>query len=123
VVAAITPPPVQAAQAAANTVATATAPGVPGPMVIQATADAWIEIKNATGRVVYQAVLHAGDSYTVPDQPQLTLTTGNAAGTEVILSGNTIGPLKGHVLRNIPLDADSLKAASEPPAGSAPAAQ
>ena len=92
-------------------------------MVIQVTANAWVEIKNATGRVVYQTVMHPGDSYTVPAQPQLTLTTGNAAATEVILSGNTIGPLKGHVLRNIPLDAASLKAVSDQAAGSTPAAQ
>jgi cytoskeleton protein RodZ len=116
------PAPVAAAEGAANAAAKATAPGVPGAMVIQATADAWIEIKTATGRVVYQTVLHPGDSYTVPNQPQLTLTTGNAAATEVVLAGDTIGPLKGHVLRNIPLDADSLKAASGQSAGSAPAA-
>jgi cytoskeleton protein RodZ len=121
--AAITPSPVQAADGAATAAATATTPGVPGAMVIEATADAWIEIKNATGRVVYQTVLHPGGSYTVPDQPQLTLTTGNAPATEIVLSGNTIGPLKGHVLRNIPLDADSLRAASGQSAGSPPAAQ
>ncbi|MBW4021720.1 MAG: helix-turn-helix domain-containing protein [Proteobacteria bacterium] len=100
-----------------------TVAGSPSPMVIQATADAWIEIKNAAGKVVYQTILHPGDSYKVPDQPQLTLTTGNAAGTEIVLAGNTIGPLKGHVLRNIPLDASSLKAASVQPAVSAPTAQ
>jgi len=87
-------------------------PGASAPMVIQATADAWIEIKTAQGRVLYQNILHPGDKYTVPDQPALTLTTGNAGGTEVVLSGNVIGPLKGRVLRNIPLDPDSLKAAS-----------
>ena len=123
VVAATIPAPVQAAEGAANAVAGMPSPGVPGPMVIQATADAWIEIKNATGRVVYETVLHPGGSYTVPDQPQLTLTTGNASATEVILSGNTIGPLKGHVLRNVPLDADSLRAASAQPDGAAPTAQ
>jgi cytoskeleton protein RodZ len=119
--AAIAPPPGQVAQATATTAAAAA--GIPGPMVIQATADAWIEIKNGTGKVVYQAVLHPGDSYTVPDQPQLTLTTGNAAATEVVLSGDTIGPLRGNVLRNIPLDAASLRAASAQTAGSTPAAQ
>ncbi len=117
VVAEATPPPVQAADGAAAGAAAS------APMVIQATADAWIEIKNAAGKVVYQTILHPGDSYKVPDQPQLTLTTGNAAGTEVVLAGNTIGPLKGHVLHNIPLDADSLKAASSQPVGTPPAAQ
>jgi cytoskeleton protein RodZ len=123
VVAEATPPPPLATEGAANAAAGATTPGVAGPMVIQATSDAWIEIKTATGRVVYQTVLHPGDSYTVPDQPQLTLTTGNAAATEVVLSGDMIGPLKGHVLRNIPLDAGSLRAASGQPAGATPAAQ
>jgi cytoskeleton protein RodZ len=123
VVAATAQPQLPAAAGAVANAPDATAPGVKGPMVIQATADAWIEIKNATGRVVYQTVLHPGDSYTVPDQPQLTLTTGNAAGTEVVLAGNTIGPLKGHVLRNVPLDADSLRAASVQAAPAAPAAQ
>lgn len=114
------PSPIQAADGAAN--ANANAP-TPAGMVIQATADAWIEIKDASGKVLYQAVLHPGDSYKVPDQPQLTLTTGNAAGTQILLAGTTIGPLKGHVLRNIPLDADSLKAASGQPAGTVPTAQ
>jgi cytoskeleton protein RodZ len=100
-------------------------PGSAAAMVIQATADAWIEIKNAQGRVLYQNILHPGDKYTVPDQPALTLTTGNAGGTEVVLSGNVIGPLKGHVLHDIPLDPGSLKAASgivpsAPAAGTTP---
>lgn len=132
-VAAVTPPPAQtdAGTAQPSPVAATDAtdrvgPGAPAPMVIQATADAWIEIKNAQGRVLYQTILHPGDKYTVPDQPQLTLTTGNAEGTEVVLSGNVIGPLKGHVLHNIPLDPGALKAASGiapgSPAGAAPAA-
>jgi cytoskeleton protein RodZ len=121
VVAAITPPAGQAVQGAPD--AAGTPPGLPGPMVIQVTADAWIEIKTAAGKVVYQAILHPGGSYTVPAQPKLTLTTGNAPATEVVLSGNAIGPLKGHVLRNIPLDAASLKAVSVQTAGSTPTAQ
>lgn len=112
-VAAIAPPTVQATDgAAATSAATPTAAPADTGMVIQATADAWIEIKDAKGRVLYQTILHPGDSYKVPDQPQLTLTTGNAAGTQVVLAGNVIGPLKGHVLHDVPLDADSLKAAS-----------
>ncbi|MCB8880851.1 helix-turn-helix domain-containing protein [Acidisoma cellulosilytica] len=121
-VAAVTPPTVQATDGAASGTATA-APGlIDAGMVIQATADAWIEIKNSQGKVVYQAVMHPGDSYKVPDQPQLTLTTGNAAGTQVMLAGNVIGPLKGHVLHNIPLDADGLKAASGQSSGVVPPA-
>jgi cytoskeleton protein RodZ len=127
VVIAAPPPAATAPMVAENTpavpapVANAAAVAAPGTMVIQATADAWIEIKNGTGRVVYQKVLHSGDSYTVPDQPQLTLTTGNASGTQIVLGGNTLGSLKGHVLRNLPLDPDSLKAQIVPISTSAPA--
>ncbi|WP_158803801.1 MULTISPECIES: RodZ domain-containing protein [unclassified Acidisoma] len=80
-----------------------------GQLVIEASGDAWIEIKNGTGRVIYQHVLHSGESYTVPDQPELTLTTGNATVTTIALGGTPLGPLKGHVVRNLPLDAASLK--------------
>jgi cytoskeleton protein RodZ len=123
-VASVAPPVVQATDGAAASGGSAPAAAAPAGavpagtgVVIQATADAWIEIKDGKGRVLYQTILHPGDSYKVPDQPQLTLTTGNAAGTQVVLAGNVIGPLKGHVLHNIPLDADSLKAASGQAAG------
>jgi cytoskeleton protein RodZ len=98
-----TPPPAAPGDAAALSASA-------GQLVILANADAWIEIKNATGRVIYQHVLHSGESYTVPDQPMLTLTTGNATATTIALGGTPLGPLKGHVVRNLPLDAASLKA-------------
>jgi cytoskeleton protein RodZ len=97
-----TPPPTAPSDAAARSSSA-------GQLVILASADAWIEIKNATGRVIYQHVLHSGESYTVPDQPQLTLTTGNAMVTTIALGGTPLGPLKGHVVRNLPLDVASLK--------------
>jgi cytoskeleton protein RodZ len=97
-----TPPPAAPGDAAALSASE-------GQLVILANADAWIEIKNGTGRVIYQHVLHSGESYTVPDQPQLTLTTGNAMATTIALGGTPLGPLKGHVVRNLPLDAASLK--------------
>jgi cytoskeleton protein RodZ len=116
--AAVALPP--APPAAPGTLAEATPPAAPGDsatalsasagqLVILANADAWIEIKNGTGRVIYQHVLHSGESYTVPDQPQLTLTTGNATATTIALGGTPLGPLKGHVVRNLLLDAASLK--------------
>jgi cytoskeleton protein RodZ len=97
-----TPPPAAPGDAAALSASAAQ-------LVILANADAWIEIKNGTGRVIYQHVLHSGESYTVPDQPLLTLTTGNATATTIALGGTPLGPLKGHVVRNLPLDAASLK--------------
>jgi cytoskeleton protein RodZ len=80
-------------------------------IVVQATADAWIEVKDLTGNVLLNRVLHAGDSWPVPPQPGLVLTTGNAGGTELVVDG-VVSPLLGNpgaVRRDLPLDPDLIK--------------
>ena len=55
-------------------------------------------------------ILHAGDSYQVPDRPGLVMVTGNAGGLEVKVDdavAPALGPL-GVVMRNIALDPDRL---------------
>ncbi|HEY1935340.1 MAG TPA: RodZ domain-containing protein [Acetobacteraceae bacterium] len=80
-------------------------------IVVQATADAWIEVKDPTGNVLLNRVLHTGDSWPVPAQPGLVLTTGNAGGTELVVDG-VASPLLGNpgaVRRDLPLDPDLIK--------------
>jgi RodZ C-terminal domain len=77
----------------------------PAPVVVRAIADAWIQVLDRSGTVVFSRVLHAGDSWTPPG-PGLFLTTGNAGGTELVVNGVAGRPLgaAGAVLHQIPLD-------------------
>ena len=89
-------------------------------MVIRATADAWLTVKPKTGPAVLNKLMHAGDSWPVPPNAEgLTLTTGNAGGTQIDVDGTpTTASLggSGAVRRDLPLDADMLKSGKLPPA-------
>lgn len=80
-------------------------------IVLGATADAWLLVRDKSGQVLLNRVLHAGETWPVPAQPNLTLTTGNAGGTEVLVDGAAAPSLgiSGAVRRDIPLDPDLLK--------------
>ncbi len=101
-----------------TTVATnATTPGTtvaadPNTIVIGATADAWLEVRAPSGQILLNKVLHKGDTWAVPDQQGLVLTTGNAGGTTVTLGGTTISSLGGDgmVRHNLPLDPAVIRA-------------
>ncbi|MGC8476284.1 MAG: helix-turn-helix domain-containing protein [Acetobacteraceae bacterium] len=106
-------PPGSAAAAvptAAQDAALAAAPA----LAVLATADAWIQVRNADGGVVFSHLLHAGDSWPVPPGPALAMTTGNAGGTELVTNGIASPPLgaPGAVLRNIPLTPPPAPASS-----------
>jgi cytoskeleton protein RodZ len=87
-------------------------------MIVTATADAWVTVKQKSGPPLLNKLMHAGDSWPVPsDKPGLLLTTGNAGGTELDVDGTKIASLggSGMVRRDLPLDADALKSAPLPP--------
>ncbi|MDX5931047.1 helix-turn-helix domain-containing protein [Acidiphilium acidophilum] len=85
-----------------------TAQGISGaaaPLVISASADSWVQVQGPSGTILFSRVLKAGSTWPVPDEPGLTLTTGNAGGTELIRNGVTGAPLGpvGAVMRHVPL--------------------
>ena len=85
----------------------------PAPQVVlHADQDSWIQIQGPDGSTVVARTLKAGESYTVPDQSGLKLTTGNAGGLEIIVGGRPIPPLgqPGTVRRDIALDPARLVA-------------
>jgi cytoskeleton protein RodZ len=84
---ATTAPPATGPQAA-----TAATPPVNGKTIL-ATADDWVEVTDASGNILFSKVLHAGDSWPVPDEPGLTMTAGNAGGTEISQNGTASAPL------------------------------
>ena len=102
--------PPAATPAVATPAATGSAPDAPRGVVIRATVDSWIEIRDARRAVLFERVLKAGESYSAPDQPGLSMRTGNAGGLEITIDGipaPSIGR-KGMVRRNVVLDGRAL---------------
>ncbi|WP_025319732.1 helix-turn-helix domain-containing protein [Granulibacter bethesdensis] len=87
-------------------------------IVLKASADAWMQVKSQNGTILLNKVLHAGESWAVPEaqagQGPLLLTTGNAGGTQVVVDGHDLPPLgnNGAVRRNVPLEAEALQKAA-----------
>lgn len=79
-------------------------------VLIEALQPSWIEITDSEGRILYTNILRLGQALPIPNKPGITLTTGNAAGVQVVVDGKKMGPLgrTGEVKRAIPLDADQL---------------
>ncbi len=79
-------------------------------VVLKATQDAWVQVRDRQGTLLLTRVLRVGDSYQVPNQDDLTLLTGNAGGLEITVDGRALAPLGpvGAVRRNIPLNPESL---------------
>jgi cytoskeleton protein RodZ len=82
-----------------------------GKVVVRARLESWVQVTNAKKEVVFSRVLRVGETYTVPDEKGLTLTTGNAGGVDILLDGKKLKSLGavGLVKRDIPLDPKKLK--------------
>jgi len=79
-------------------------------VVIRANRDSWIEIRDKDDAVVLQRVLRQGETFNVPDQKGLVMTTGNAGGIVIELEGRPLQSLGslGVVKRGIKLDPTAL---------------
>jgi cytoskeleton protein RodZ len=99
---------------AAVPAATDPAPNPPGEVVIRATADSWIQIRDARQSVLLTRVLKAGESCRAPARPGLSMRTGNAGGLEITVDGVAAPPIggRGMVRRNVALDGHALLAGS-----------
>ncbi len=82
-----------------------------GKIVVRAKLESWIQVTNAKKEVLFSRVLRAGETYTVPEEEGLLLTTGNAGGVEITVDGEKLKSLGtvGLVKRDIPLDPQKLK--------------
>jgi cytoskeleton protein RodZ len=81
-------------------------------IVIRASADSWVQVRDGQGQLVLTRMLRAGDSYRVPNQTGLTLLTGNAGALEIFVDGRKVPPIGpgGAIRRDVALDADRLLA-------------
>ncbi len=80
-------------------------------VTVKAQQDSWILITDEKGLTVFDQILKAGDSYNVPSQKKLKLTTGNAGGLLLTLNGKKLPKIRtnGKIARGLPLDPDKLK--------------
>ena len=102
---AVADPPL-ADPAGAASVAAANRPRV----VLQASEESWVEIRDPFNKRVLSRLMAAGDRLEVPDQAGLRLTVGNAGGIVIRVDGQPVPSLGGAgvVLRNVPLEAAQL---------------
>ena len=113
--------PVASAQppsAAQNTAPTAVAPQpaaavAPGAKIaIRALSDCWIQVRAADQSIVFSRVLKAGEVYSVPSRPGLSLRTGNAGALDIAVDGKTVPSIGGigTLRRDVALDPGELAA-------------
>jgi cytoskeleton protein RodZ len=110
----IAPPPAATATTAVPPIIpalpTANGPVLPGVptvgLVLRAKEDSWIKVSDGGPVSLKIGILKAGETYSVPQVPNLRLQTGNAGGLEVIYNGKLMPALgaNGEVLRNKSLD-------------------
>jgi cytoskeleton protein RodZ len=80
-------------------------------VVLQASEESWIEIRDRFNKRVLSRLMTAGERLEVPDETGLRLTVGNAGGIVIWIDGQPVPPLGGPgvVRRNVPLEAARLQ--------------
>ena len=99
-------------------------PAAPQPQVVVANPgarvrlvahmDSWVQITDKAGKSYFASILRTNQAIEVPNQPGLTLTTGNIGGIQILIDGQALpsmGPI-GLVKRDLPLDPAGLKTAA-----------
>jgi len=81
-------------------------------VIIRARGDTWVRVEEREGGVLFEETLQRGDSYRVPNQVDLILTTRNGGAVELVVDGQSVGPAGavGQPQVAVPLDAERLAA-------------
>ena len=81
-------------------------------VTLRALADSWVQVRGPNNELLLTRILRSGDTYRVPNRPDVVMMTGNAGALEVIVDGRPLGPLgdDGQVRRDVPLAAERLVA-------------
>lgn len=84
------PPPSEQASAPAVPAAAAANAAPTGPLVLRASSESWVEVRDAGGQVLLSRSLLAGESVGLDGAMPLRLKIGNADGTEVSFRGKPV---------------------------------
>jgi hypothetical protein len=89
------PPPLPPAEAPRSATGFYGAENPDARVVIRATQRAWVRVSQGS-QILFARILEPGETYRVPNQPDLTLDAGNLGGTEITVDGRTLPPLGGN---------------------------
>ncbi len=80
-------------------------------IVLMARQEVWVQIIGDTKNIILERLLRPGDTFMVPAEDNLKLTTANAAGLEIRLDGQMLSSLGGFgaIVRDLDLDPLRLK--------------
>lgn len=79
-------------------------------IVLKATADSWVQVRDHEGKILFSRILRPGDTYAAPNEPGLVMATGSAGALDILVDGKqapSIGRV-GFTQRNVPLDPERL---------------
>ena len=85
-----------------------------GRIVVEALAPAWVRLRRPDGDVLLSKVMGRGEKFTIPDHPEVLLSTGDAGSVAVFVDGARVADVggAGQILEDVTLVADRLAAAS-----------
>jgi len=80
-------------------------------IVIAAVMDSWVQVRSTAGELLLTRILHAGDTYNVPDRADIVLMTGNAGGLKIVVDGESLPPIGevGEIRRDVVLSVAALR--------------
>lgn len=81
-------------------------------LILTATTDSWIEVRNSEKEVILSRVVQSGKTCSLPCQEGYTFSAGNAKGIRLELNGKKLNKFETNekVIRDVSLDPDSLRA-------------
>jgi len=85
-------------------------PAASSRVLLRAVGDNWIQVRDGNGVLLKTSTLHAGEQYTVPDVPGVTLLTSDAGALVVEVDGTALPPLgpQGEAMHDISLNPEDL---------------
>lgn len=86
-------------------------------IVLKATGDSWVQVRDRAGTIVFSRILRPGESYGVPDQPGQLLATGSAGVLDILVDGKKAPAIgrPGFTRRDVVLDPERLLAGTAVP--------